>query len=40
VPVVTELLAWMPAIGSKSITGDESFTATLCLIEGVISCLG
>jgi hypothetical protein len=39
-PVATELLDWMPAIGSKSITGDESPTATLCLIKGVISCLG
>jgi hypothetical protein len=27
-PVATELLDWMPAIGSKSITGDESPTAT------------
>jgi hypothetical protein len=27
VPVVTELLDWMPAIGSKSIIGDESLTA-------------
>ncbi|CAC9659972.1 hypothetical protein [uncultured Gammaproteobacteria bacterium] len=40
VPVVTELLDWMPVIGSKSIIGDESLTATLCLTKGVVSCLG